>query len=180
MEFVAPIKDLHLIRLMKKYLKEKSSRDYLLFVIGINTGLRIGELLQLKVSDVSQPDGTILQFLETDDEHIYLNEQVKQALLHHFQTVGFTYHEFLFKSTHSDKPISRQQAYRIVNEAAKSVGITEKIGTHTLRKTFGYHAYVKGVAISLIQKRFHHATPSETLKYIGIEKDEPQTIDVNL
>ena len=180
MEYVSPIKQIHLIREMKKQLKKKSSRDYLLFVFGINTGLRIGDLLQLKVCDVSNPDGTILQFLHTKEEQIFLNEQVKRALQYHFQTVGFSYDAFLFQSTHSDKPITRQQAYRIVNEAGRSVGITEKIGTHTLRKTFGYHAYIKVVAISLIQKRFHHATPSETLKYIGIDKDEPQKIDVNL
>ena len=60
--------------------------------------------------------------------------------------------------------------------------MTEKIGTHTLRKTFGYHAYRKGIAISILKSIYNHTTPSETLRYIGIDKNEEHYIkvDVNL
>jgi site-specific recombinase XerD len=88
----------------------------------------------------------------------------------------------LFQSTKTKKPITRQQAYRIIHDAAVAVGIQGKIGTNSMRKTFGFHAYKRGVAISLLQKHFHHATPSETFKYLGISKDENlrTEIDVNL
>jgi len=52
------------------------------------------------------------------------------------------------------------------------VGITEAIGTHTLRKTFGYWAYKDGKDLSLIQKLLNHASPAVTLAYIGITQDE--------
>ncbi|SFE97625.1 tyrosine-type recombinase/integrase [Alteribacillus iranensis] len=180
MEYVAPIKQLHKIRLMKTHLKKKSSRDYLLFVIGINTGLRISELLRLKVEDVRDDTGEIRHFITLHDQSVFLNEQVKRALKYHFHCVQPSQHDCLFSSPRTKKPITRQQAYRIVNDAAKAVGIDGKVGTHTLRKTFGYHAFTKGIAISLIQKRFNQTTQAETLQYIGIEKTEPQKIDVNL
>ena len=90
---------------------------------------------------------------------------------------------YLFKSKKNDLPITRQQAYRIINNAAKEVGIIENVGMHTLRKTFGYHAYQKGVAISIIKRIFNQHSTAETLKYIGIDKSEnspPIKVDVNL
>ncbi|MCF8009832.1 MAG: tyrosine-type recombinase/integrase [Clostridiales bacterium] len=60
----------------------------------------------------------------------------------------------------------------MLNEAARSVGIKDKIGTHTLRKTFGYHAYKKGYDITILQKLFNHTAPLITLRYIGIIQDE--------
>ncbi|SDI68140.1 tyrosine-type recombinase/integrase [Alteribacillus bidgolensis] len=180
MEYVSTIKDVQKIQLMKEVIKKKSTRDYLLFVMGINTGLRIGQLLQLKVEDVVDNQGNFRLFMEIDNQSVYLNEQIRRAFKHHFQTEIGLQHSYLFQSSRGENPITRQQAYRIINEAAKKVGIKEKAGTHTLRKTFGYHAYVKGIAVSFIQQRFHQAAPSETLKYIGVEKTERHKIDVNL
>ncbi|MFD1676865.1 tyrosine-type recombinase/integrase [Alicyclobacillus fodiniaquatilis] len=70
------------------------------------------------------------------------------------------------------------QAWKALNKAAKTVGIKERIGTHTLRKTFAYHAYKQGQDITLIQKLLNHSAPSVTLRYIGITQD--QMDDVNL
>lgn len=66
--------------------------------------------------------------------------------------------------------LDRAQAYRILNKAAQAVGVKERIGTHTLRKTFGYHHYKKYNDIVLLQKIFNHSSPSVTLRYIGIEQ----------
>ena len=76
--------------------------------------------------------------------------------------------------------LKRQRAYRIINDAAKSVGIKDKIGTHTLRKTLGYHAYQSGKDITIIQKLFNHSTPRETLTYIGITQDDVDDVYLNL
>lgn len=74
----------------------------------------------------------------------------------------------------------RQRAYKILNDVARSVGIKEKIGTHTLRKTFGYHAYNKGYDITLIQKLFNHSSPSVTLRYIGITQEQMDDVYLSL
>ncbi|MED4205692.1 tyrosine-type recombinase/integrase [Neobacillus mesonae] len=189
MECVSPIKEIDQINSIKEKLQKQSLRDYLLFVFGINTGIRVHDLLSLKVSDVW--DGqSVREFLTISAENIeapkvhYLNQQVKTALENYLAGAGGLLQDgdFLFKSKKNNLPITRQQAYRIINGVAKEVGITEKIGMHTLRKTFGYHAYRKGIAISILMDIYNHHTHAETLRYIGIEKDEEPYIkvDVNL
>ncbi|MDM5198123.1 tyrosine-type recombinase/integrase [Fictibacillus enclensis] len=183
MEYVEALRDVKQINMMKRYLKKHSERDYLLFVFGINTGLKITEMLEIKVKEVMK-EGKILDFfrLPGSEAEIYLNQKVKNALLHYIEASGLSGDSFLFSSRKTKLPITRQQAYRVIHQAAEAVGVKGKIGTNSMRKTFGYHAYRRGVAISLLQKHFHHATPSETRKYLGIQKDENirTTIDVNL
>jgi site-specific recombinase XerD len=78
------------------------------------------------------------------------------------------------------KSIIRQQAYNIINYAAKFVGVEEAIGTHTLRKTFGYHVYQRGVDLALLQKMFNHSSQSITLDYIGITQDQMDEVYISM
>ncbi|MGP7819128.1 tyrosine-type recombinase/integrase [Niallia sp. 01092] len=187
MEFVEAIKDIKQINSMKRYLKKISERDYLLFVLGINTGLTITELLDIRVKDLFNGK-TIKDFYKINKDHckeennIYLNQKVQKAILHYVQTTCLAQDNYLFQSKKTDHHISRQQAYRIIHQAAEAIGLEAKIGTHSMRKTFGYHAYKRGVAISLLQKRFNHSTKQETYNFLGITKEEHSIprIDVNL
>src|SRR3954454_8769473 len=172
---------------MKGILQQHSQRDLLFFVLGINTGVKISDLLFLKVEDVW--DGTKMkEFLYIRDEKseekkaFYLNSRVEIALETYLAHSSFKCNDFLFKSKKNDQPITRQQAYRIINHAAKEAGVPGKIGTHTLRKTFGYHALHKGIAISILMSIYHHHSPAETLRYLGVDKYEKYLIkvDVNL
>ena len=80
--------------------------------------------------------------------------------------------EYLFKSQKgNNRPISTSQAYRIIVTAGNNIGLTE-IGTHTMRKTFGYHHYQQYHDVALLQEIFNHSSPSITLRYIGISQDE--------
>ncbi|WP_209123890.1 tyrosine-type recombinase/integrase [Alkalihalobacillus sp. BA299] len=88
----------------------------------------------------------------------YINNKVKSALIEYINLAKLKAEDYLFKSQKNNQPITRQQAYRIINTVAREVGISKKIGTHTLRKTFGYHAYSKGIAISLLQSIFNHSS----------------------
>ncbi|WP_078549135.1 tyrosine-type recombinase/integrase [Litchfieldia alkalitelluris] len=183
MEHVDPIRDISKINEIKKILKEQSSRDYLLFVLGINTGLKITEMLNLNVSNIQNEDGSIKTFLKTTNNRseVFINRKVKAAILTYLSKTALKQNDYLFKSSKTNQPITRQQAYRIINNAAKTVGIEEKIGTNSLRKTFGYHAYKKGVAVSILQRFFNHSTPSETKQYLGVKQEEIKPeIDVNL
>ncbi|MBN6887849.1 site-specific recombinase XerD [Cytobacillus horneckiae] len=187
MEFVDPIRDIGSINEIKRELKKQSQRDVLLFVLGINTGIRVSDLLYLKVKDLWDGKG-IKEFLYIKGDKIeevrafYLNNSIKNELTSYMNLFDFSENDYLFKSKKNEQPITRQQAYRIINNAAKKVGVAGKIGTHTLRKTFGYHAYRKGIAISILMSIYNHHTPAETLRYIGINKNEQQLIkvDVNL
>ena len=187
MEYVDPIKDIEQINAIKLILQKQSYRDLLLFSLGINTGISLSDLLFLKVEDVWS-DGKMKEFLiltnekNEETQEFYLNHQVKKVLENYLAFSDLIHTDYLFKSKKNNLPITRQQAYRIINQAAKLAGISGKVGTHTLRKTFGYHAYRKGIAVSIIMKLLHHQSPTETLRYIGIEKHEKHLIrvDVNL
>ncbi|MBM7702421.1 tyrosine-type recombinase/integrase [Metabacillus iocasae] len=185
MKTVEAIKDEEKLLCMKTYLQSRSARDYCLLLLGMNTGIRGNDLLHVHVEDVMNESGHILHYLQSSlytDPPVFLNDDVRQAIKQCIQEGSLQSTDYLFKSKKTTEPITRQQAYRIINEAAKQADIEGSIGTHTLRKTFGYHAYAKGIAISLIQKRLHHATPAETRQYIGVDRHTSQSIklDVNL
>jgi integrase len=189
MEFVQPIRDKQQINEMKKVLKASSLRNYCLFTLGINSGLRVSDLLKLRVSDVI--DRGIIK------ERIYIREKktnkvkdfpisgaAKKALSEYLNDRNNYSSEeplFISRKKHAGKAsLQREQAYKVLNSAAKSIGIKDRIGTHTLRKTFGYHAYHSGVDITMILKLLNHSTPSTILRYIGITQDDMDDVYLKL
>ena len=176
MEFVEPIRDMRKIELVKVILKENGFRDYMLFLMGINSGLRISDILKLKVSDVrgkryievkEQKTGKYRKFPITESFKAPLKEYITEK----------SSDEWLFCSQRGENAITRVQAYRIISQACEKAGITSRIGTHTLRKTFGCHFYKEKKDIALLQSILNHSSPSVTLRYIGINQD---IIDKNL
>lgn len=169
MKEVQPIRSLEKIQEMKSRLAINGTRDVLLFSMGINTGLRISDLLLLRVMDIKGKREYILKEKKTGKR--------KRIMLHAVyddveEFVKFKKDEdFLFASRKGNGPITRVQAYRILNSAARDVGLDE-IGTHTLRKTFGYHFYRKNQNVAMLQELFNHSSPAITLRYIGITQDE--------
>jgi integrase len=182
MHAVSPIKSKNQIEQMKRYLEAHSTRDYSLFLLGINTGIKLQELLSLRVHDVCNEEGKISEFLSIPhytNPPIYLNALIRKVLKKYLNENSLISTDYLFKSRKTSEPITRQQAYRIINAAAKEAGIMEPVGMTTLRKTFGYHAYSQGVAISLIQKRLQHSSSSETMHFIGLDQ-QPVTVTINI
>lgn len=170
MEFVQPIRDKKQIDEMKKVLRKQSLRDWFLFVLGINTGLRVSDELTLKVKNVRNQTHITIKESKTDkDKRFRINGALRECIDEYIE--GMDDEAWLFPSRKGDKPISRVQAYRILNTAAEKVGV-EEIGTHTMRKTFGYHHYKQNKDVAMLQKLFNHSAPSVTLRYIGIEQDE--------
>lgn len=171
MEFVQPIRDKKIIDQVKNILLKNGYRDYLLFVAGINTGLRISDLLKLRVEDVQ--DKSHIEFREAKtgkNKRFYINPILKTCFDNYTQNMGRC--EFLFQSRKGiNKPITRVQAYKIINDAVKATGLCDKIGTHTLRKTFGYWHYQQFKDVAVLQDIFNHSAPSVTLRYIGINDD---------
>lgn len=169
MNEVQPIRSLEKIQEIKNRLAINGSRDVLLFSMGINTGLRISDLLPLKVGDVRGKREYVLKEKKT--------KKTKRIMLHAvMQDIeGYTRHmtddDYLFPSRKGSGHISRVQAYRILNRAARDCGL-EEIGTHTLRKSFGYHFYRANQNVAMLQQLFNHSSPAITLRYIGITQDE--------
>ena len=170
MEIVQPIRDKEKIEDMKRELLKSGYKNFLMFVIGINTGLRIGDILELKVKDLR--DKTHIKIIEQKTgkiKRLLINSSLKQEIDKFIK--GMEEEDYLFQSRKGkNHPISRVQAYRILNSAGAKVGLKE-IGTHTLRKTFGYWHYKQNKDVALLQEIFNHSAPSVTLRYIGINED---------
>lgn len=164
---VEPIRDKEVIKDMIDYLRLKSDRDALLFMFGIYSGLRISDIIKLRVRDVKGKDRVAVKETKTGKEKILkINPMLRKEIATYI--IGKKDYEVLFKSTRGiNKPISRQQAYNIINSAGKHFGL-EHIGTHTMRKTFGFHIYRKTKDITLVQKLLNHSSPEFTLAYIGM------------
>ena len=177
MELVQPIRDVEKIEEFKGILFENGrfgARNHLLFVLGINSRLRISDLLRLRFKDVLDATFKVKKFITLREKktkkikQIPVNLSVESAI--HMYMDGLDCidpDQYIFKSNKGkNKPISRHQAWEILNNAAQKAKMSEAIGTHSLRKTFGYHSYQKGIDITLLQKIFNHSAPSITLRYI--------------
>lgn len=194
MEFVQPLRSRADIARVKEVLKSRNLRDYTLFVLGIYTGLRISDLLKLRVQDVATAEGKklvireslSLREMKTGKAKIIVLNKTARSVLKQLLRLGHpALEDPLFVSRKKDddgkrRPIGRRQAYRFLSSAAREAGITERIGTHTLRKTFGYHNYRKGFDITKLQQIFNHASPAVTLAYIGFTQDEIDEAYINL
>jgi len=168
MNKVEPIRNTEKIEEMKKILKQKSYRDYLLFVIGINTGFRISDILNLKVKDVKNKRHIKVKEKKTKKtKKALINDKLKKDIEEYI--FNKNEEEYLFKSREKQK-ITRSRAYQIIRNAAEKVDL-KNIGTHSLRKSFGYHHYQRNKDVALLQNLFNHSSPSVTLDYIGINQD---------
>ncbi|MED4533408.1 site-specific integrase [Metabacillus fastidiosus] len=182
MQTVQPIKEKDKLEAIKKILRASSIRNELLFVLGINTGLRISDLLSLEIGDVKASDKIEIREKKTKKQRTIAISRKTCRLIERYlkeERPNAEYDEPLFLSQKGG-PISRQHAYDILNKAARAVGINDRIGTHSLRKTFGYFAYKKGVDLAMIQKLLNHSSQAETLRYIGITQEQMDEIVLRL
>lgn len=164
---VQPIRSLEKLNDMKWSLKKWcSERDYIMFLLGINTGLRVSDLLQLKTAAIRRKKKITVQEGKTKKKRVIHLENVYDELNAYIDTLEGA--EWLFPSRTGGKPISRIQAYRQLNKAAEQVDIHDGIGTHTMRKTFGFWHYKQFKDVAELQKILNHSHPQITLQYIGI------------
>lgn len=173
---VSPIRSQGQIAQMKEFLKKRSDRDYLLFVMGINIGIRIGDLVKLTAEQVSHSHLTLIEEKRGKERTYFINAPLRKEIDSYINERNLRPEDYLFKSRQGgQRPITRSQAFRILRSAAVELGI-ENVGTHTLRKTFGYWNYKQFKDVAMLQLIFGHSSPTETLRYIGIEQDEIDSV----
>ncbi|MGG0664867.1 site-specific integrase [Viridibacillus arvi] len=185
MNVVSSIKDKKQLEIMKLYLKERSKRDYLMFMVGISSALRISDILKLKVEDVWE--------YKKPKEFIFLNEMktgkykrfpitgnLQKAIKDYIKEYNPEQDEYLFKGRKGYKPITRQHAALILSHAGDFIGIKEPISTHSMRKTWGYWAYKSGVSLALIMEALNHSSIANTKKYLGITQEDLDDVYLNL
>lgn len=191
MSVTSPIKNKEVLEKFKEYYLtvKPNPRNYTMIVVGLNTAFRIGDLLKLRWEDVF--DETIRQFRQhiqikeqkTGKERIVaINQTQRKALEEYYAVCGSSKQsDYLFPSRkQTGLPLSRYQAYRIVKEAAKNTGLEEHIGCHSLRKTFGYHAWKQGTQPAMLMNLYNHSSYQVTKRYLGIEQDEKDDVYLHI
>lgn len=199
---VYPIKTHKDIIAMANWLYEHKNNKYVLaFTLGINLGLRANELLDLKMNQVFSPDGSVR--LIEDEENtsdgidiyqsktkkhrtVFLNTACKDALEWAFPIKGAYLHsgEYLFPSREGGA-IQVGTFRKVLKEAAAACGLKQNIGTHTCRKTWGWHQYKynsekANLDITMLQRAFGHSSPEVTLRYLGITDEEDKALYKNM
>jgi gp32 len=175
---VEPIRDIDDIERIKDYLRRNNERDYILFMFGIYTGLRVSDIIPIKVKHIL---GSRIEIREKKTGKIRsfpINQQLRNALNQYIENKQLKEYDYLFPSRKKKNGngvkichISRIQVYKILKEAGEHIGL-KNIGTHSMRKTFGYHFYKQNSNITILQQIFNHSTPEITLGYIGYTQEE--------
>lgn len=183
MNTTQPIRNKEEIEHLKDYYHSVhcNPRNYLLIIIGLNTALRISDILSLQWKDVYDFNkNKIREHLLLCEQktgkisEIYLNRQVKNTLEQYMQqTENITSEGYLFaRNSEENIPISRMQAHRIIKKAASNCNIEGVISCHSLRKTFGYHAWKQGISPVMLMNIYNHSSFQVTKRYLGIEQDD--------
>ena len=177
-----PIRERREIEILKKYFLQKCEyRNYALFVVGMNTALRISDLLALRwknIYDFQQKRYCL---------HIYVIEQKTQKrtciALNESCQIAFSLlkencapdspEEYIFYSRNDRyRHISRNRAYNIIKKAAQVNHIDGNVSCHSLRKTFGYHAWKCGTPPALIMNIYNHSNIEITKRYLSIDQED--------
>jgi len=185
---VEPLRDWSKIQEIKSLLlNEENYRDWLLFSLGLNFALRISDLLKLKISDLYDSDmypknRVVLREKKTGKENILtITNGSRELLVQYHKLTRIKYSDdYLFKSRQGgNKPIDRVQAYRILNKLVQRVGLKDcNVGTHSLRKSWGYFAYKKfGLSLDDIMLKLNHQSIQSTKRYIGLSMEEKEEIE---
>ena len=180
---VEPIREIKNIKAIFK-LTQGKPRDHLLFVMGINNGLRAGDLVKLKVKQVRYlkigDTLTIKEGKTGKDNILVINKTVYKALQNYLDIVQPDDDAYLFASRKGDSHIKSQAVSKMVKGWAKEINLRGNYGAHTLRKTWGYiQRTVHGVGFEIICKRYNHSSPAITMRYLGIQDKEVHSVLMN-
>lgn len=168
MNRVAPIKDERKLQEFCDKLKSIDEKYYIMFRIGIGTGLQIQEILRLRVGEVRDKDYFSASIGMRNIRRDFRIPAELKAEISAF-TEGKEDSQYLIcgHRTRTDTPISREQAYRVLKEAGRSVGLSD-VGAVTMRKTFAWRYYQRTGDIYYLQNLLGHNSPIVTCRYIDI------------
>lgn len=185
---VDPIKSKKEIQAVKNYLSGKNLRDYTIFVVGINSALRVSDIVKLKWEDVFYEFEELkneIRIIEkkTNKQKVFpINQSMKKALLDYFEYINKpSADEYIFKSRQGgNSSLSVKMTWRIFKDIQDNVKLNSHIGTHSMRKTFCFMAWKQGVPIETLMKILNHGSQSVTKRYIGITQEEVNDVYLSI
>ncbi len=193
MSTTQPIRNKKTLQSFKAFYKstEPNLRNYAILIVGLNTALRISDILHLTHAMIYEKNKVrkhiVVKERKTGKENrIFLNDEVRTVLMQYRKKLleSDMYKEgnpYLFPSPRTkNAPLSRCQAYRMVCLAAQAAGIEDHISCHSLRKTFGYHAWKQGKDPIVIMVIFNHSSLSITKRYLCLEQDDKDEVFRNI
>jgi len=178
---VEPIIDLKNIKRIKKLLSD-NPRDRLLFTMGINSGLRVQDILALKIGDVRTckiGDRIAIKEKKTGKDNVFImNKEIFTALEEYLRTIDLQDDHFLFKSRKGrNYPLTTYAVTQMMQRWADEINLVGNFGAHSLRKTWCYHQRKTfGVSWEVLAKRLNHSSPSITRRYLGVQEEEVEEI----
>lgn len=180
---VDPIRNLKDIKSISK-LTEGNPRDHLLFIIGINNGLRAGDLVKLQVADIQHLKiGDTLTIRESKtgkDNILVINKTVYKALQNYLSKVQPSADDYVFASRKGNGHIRSQAVSKLVKKWTAAINLKGSYGAHTLRKTFGFIQRTEyGVGFEILCRRYRHSSPAITMRYLGIQDKEVHSVLMN-
>ena len=180
---VEPIRKIKDVNAIKKILADKP-RDLLLFTLGINNGLRAGDLLELKVHQIRGLNiGESIDIVEnkTGKKNVLvINKPSYDALQNFFKHIDKEDDEYVFTGRKGNLPLTIPSLNRLIKSWTDEINLKGKYGTHTLRKTWGYiQRTVFCVPIEKITQRYLHSSPAVTMTYLGLQTQEVEDILIN-
>ena len=190
MNTAQPIRNAEDLRRLKNYYvtQNPNLRNQVLIIMGLNTALRISDILSLKwgsVYDFNRKEFkshiVLIEQKTGKVSTIFMNKNIKKALEQYRDELKqnkrlVRREQYLFRHTNKNVPISRVQAFRLIKDAAEGSNISAEVCCHSLRKTFGYHAWKQGVPPALLMNIFNHSSYEITKRYLGIEQDDRDMI----
>jgi len=173
---VEPIRKIKDIKAITRLLKSRP-RDYLLWLAGINNGLRANDIVQLRYRQVEDlRSGAVIKIIESKTGKpniLVINKSVHKALEIYIKAINPDPEDYLFRSRKGNSHISSQTVGNMIRSWASTINLKGQYGAHTLRKTWGYHQRVNhGAGFELLCKRYNHSSPAVTMRYLGIEDKE--------
>ena len=175
---VEPIRHLKDIKAIKRLLQD-SPRDFCLFTLGINTNLRASDLLAITAGMVRNEEELVLKEKKTGKERrITLNTITQKAIQRLLDSREYDDDDRLFQGQRG--PLTVPTVNRLVKAWCKAINLKGNYGSHTLRKTFGYHQRVTfGRGLPELMTVFNHSTQKQTLDYLCVQPEEIKDIYLN-
>lgn len=166
MDYVEGIRNLEQLERWLDYLRRWNPMYWMMALVGIHTGLRISDILRLTAGHVRGTHLVMRAKKTGKTVRILISDHLRRELDRYIANLDDKDHLFCSRQGWN-KPITRSRAYQILNEAARAVGL-QHVGTHSLRKTFGWFLYKETGNVALLQELFGHDDPADTLRYIGV------------
>ena len=189
-----PIRDTQDLTALREFhdiqatLKRENMRNYVLICLGVNSALRISDLLELKWKDVYNfKDENFKKHLITYEKKtgketwIAINENARNGLQEYMKFLKkISGEDYIFKGKNNGGHLSRSQAFRIIKHAAGELNLENGISCHSMRKTFGYYAWKCGTPPAVLMDIYNHSSYEITKRYLGIKQDDKDSVFLNV